>query len=461
VHPKDAPLPVSPADHPQIKNLSDQLDKIPPTVPGAADAQNKLNQFISNPTLENYKNLSDALRALNKETPLIQEQTQAALVAARQTLVARAVTDTTQSIERLLSSASSRVGTLPPGVQEKAQDLLQQMRGASQSLVSAGLASGQRAAVSQLQSSTYDLMQLLNKSKGAQSEVENAFLQVAHAQRELSAANYLVRTGDTLSGQTVDFLKQYWTNILGATAVGLELRSLLGTTAQSLDAEVKKLQDTKTEKPQDELPKNKQASDESRSNEPFLNSKEPIGKPVGDHETRQQAQNLSMYGMDVPWAYYQKGVGQVAVEDTRPANQIVRPQSRIYTGEQQDKTSLPHFDYVKTRMPATRMSADGPYLSGSSLAFRPGAKKDNNGGRSGSASNDPNSANSLMSKNYAFVVGPNQTKYGGPAPGAEATEKQNRNDTIGSTTATVQATATITSQSDPVPNTVQPSTQND
>ena len=427
-------LPVAPADHAGFKNLTDRLDKISATVPGAIDSQARLDRFVKEPNLENYKNLSDSLRQLNHDVPALHEQADLALAAARKSVVAHAAVDTSQSLEKLLSTAGSRMTGLPPGVQAEAQDVLQQMRTTSQALLSAELSSGQRAAMTQLQANTYDLSQLLSRSKGAQSEVENALLQVTHAQRELVTANYLVRTGDTLTGQAVDLLKNHWVNILGVTAVGLELRSVLGTTAQAMEADLKKLQETKTETPKEsELKKNKTEED-NRSSTPFVYSKEPAGKLTETTETRQQAQNLSMYGLDVQWVYYQKGGAAVAaaVEESRATSPIDgRLQVRIFTGDQQEKTSLPNFDYVKTRMPVSRMSAENPYLS-TGIASRPGGRNNNsNGGHRSSSSVDPNTAMSLMSKNYAFVVGPNAhsgaaSRYGGPPQGSEAAEKHNR-----------------------------------
>jgi len=384
---------------------------------------------------------------VNGNTALVHEQAQVTLAVARQAVVARAVVDTTQSIEHLISSADMRIASLPAGLQSRAQDLLQQLRSSSQALVGAELASGQNVALSQLQSTTYNLNQLLSASKGAQSEIENALLQVGHAQRELVAANYLVRTGDTLSGQTVDFLKKYWVNILGASAIGLELRSVLGNTAESLDAQAKKLEDAKTEKAEGREAQNtKQASnEEARSTTPYLNSKEVALQPY--HETRQQVLNSTMYGgIDVPWAYYQKGGAAASAAESEEAaraaaNQVInRPIFKSYAGEQQDKPAAPRFDYVKTKMPTTRMSADGPYLSTTAgLTYRPGMKGSASGSRGGS-STDPNSANSLMSKNYAFVVGPTQSasssgnaRYGGPTPGSEAAEKRT-NDVVAAAT---------------------------
>ena len=433
--PKDAPHVVLPAEQPSIQNLIKHIDSLPATTPGVTDARTKLNLFNTNPTPENYRNLSDTLKTLANNTPAVHEHVQLALETARQSVLVHAVADTTQSLEKLLSSASSRISSLPPEVQGKAEGLLQQMRAASQSMVSAETVVGQQGALQQLKNNSQDLMRLLQNSKGAQSEIENALLRLSNSQKDLVTANYLLRTGDTFSGQTVDFIKNYWRNIVGSAVVVGDLRNLLNTTSQRIEAEAKKIEESRTEKAEEAHSKAASSEEHLQRSDAalFLNSKEPLGKPAAEHDTREviRKQNLSMYGIDVDYTYYQRGPGHVV--DDRPAQaqqQVVKPGFRSSSNEQ-DKPSAPKFDYTKTRMPATRMAVgDGPFLSGAS-GFRPGVKQNasGRGGASGGAggNNDPSHASNLMSKNYAFVVGPTaaQSRYGGPSAGSEASEKQN------------------------------------
>ncbi len=463
--PKDAPLVVAPSETPQIRNLTKELDKVPANVPGANDAQNKLRVFNEHPSLDNYRNLSDSLQTLSANKVIAHEQVQVALEAARQSVVASAVANSTSSLEGLLASARTQVAGLPAEVQGKAQSLLQEMRAASSSLMSAEFASGQKLAVEQLKTNTSELIGLLQKGGTAHAEIESSLLKLSNAQRELIAANYLVRTGDSLGGKTADFLKTYWSNILGGLAVGLEARSLLGTTAQRMEAELKKLEESQPAEKTGEagVEAQRQSAEETRSQQSlFLNSKEPLGKAPHENEAKEaiRKQNLSMYGIDgLDFVYYQKGFGQIlALEDARPQSQQNNNKAgfRGNTSEQQDKTSAPSFDYTKTRMPASRASGDSAYLS-SPMSFRPGSKygQGGRGGAAAAAANDPNHANSLMSKNYAFVVGPGaNARYGGPAAGSEAAEKQNPDRGAGggsrsSNAPAVVAVAAASAQNDP------------
>ena len=434
---------VTPMDRVKINNLSDHLDRMPATTPGIGDVKTNLNNFKLEPSPENYRKFADSVRTLERtggdNLVVLKDKAEVALEVARQTTLMHSVNYTTQSIERLIQTSQAQIAMMPGGtaVHSNAMDLVSRLQGHARAMVTAESAHAEILAFKALRGETQQLQQVLSQVKGAQSALENSIKQLDHAQQSLSAANRLVRTGDTLNGQILDFIRHNGLKIGSVILIAGQVDTILSKTAEGIREQIKAEERAELEKTEKVEQIQHQSNvtrfvEELKQASLYLNSKEIQQQKIehdNDPHERNRRQN-SQFGVTIDdYVYYQRAPGVVApIDEVRQAVQqnFVRPfRSNV---EQQDKTAVQKFDWKKTRFNADGSSSrsDNPYLSSPIVTFRPASKAV---ARNGGSNNDPTThANALIAKNYAFAVGPQQRQSSNPAviaPASEAAEQSN------------------------------------
>ncbi|MBY0552242.1 MAG: hypothetical protein K2W95_33490, partial [Candidatus Obscuribacterales bacterium] len=525
---------------PELANLNAQLERLVPKATGGAKdelvhAQRQIAAFNAEPSTANYNQLRDSMRTLRHVPEL---QVDAALQAARQNVLARAVNETTQSIESLMKACNGGLGSVPSGLRADAEQLISKIKLHSDGMLTATTEAAQAKALSALKSDVAKLESLLGDAQALRSALSG--LENAHA--GLGQANYLARTGGTVGGRAIDAVTQTidvlprsaQLGIGGVAAIGLvdqlaekfmppkdekkdakaqtaaeaaaagaagaaaagalagaaAAGALAGaavvagagaqprveaqapaqkTPAENVEKQVVPNAQPQEQKDEDDVDnvEGNDAADNAAGLEdveavsavsvndaesvtadrlatPYLNSKEHSYKTSAqdNYEEKVRKRNRSMFGMDVEFMY-QRFAGTPVVEDTAPVVQQFKPQFKISTIVQQEKTVNEQFNWTKTRLVTDRNGniSDSPYLS-SHAGFRPSRI-----GKYGTAgSSDPYHANSLINKNYGFVVGPGMSMVNsgnsGTAPAGEATEQKNNDIAGGVATATLASANT-------------------